>query len=189
MGWLLEDIGGRLVGSLLNVPTLYTFRGRELVCANGRGWAVRPEFRGFAPQLINEYFNQAGAQIFINTTVGPAASPLTSIFCDRMPLGDFQTIAFWVTGYRDFAKKALQKTYGRAAGLFGRSSGCGVVAQGCADCPDTAGCLQFDRCRIRRWFRCEVRRLLERVDPAKRRQAARGSRQPLARLAFRPDPA
>ena len=119
MGWLLEDTGGRLVGSLLNVPTLYTFRGRELVCANGRGWAVTPEFRGFAPQLIYEYYNQAGAQIFINTTVGPAAAPLTSIFCDRIPLGDFQTIAFWVTGYRGFATKALQKMYGRVAGVLG----------------------------------------------------------------------
>ena len=62
VGWLLEDTGGRVVGSLLNIPTLYRFRGRELVCANGRGWAVTPEFRGFAPQLINEYYNQASTK-------------------------------------------------------------------------------------------------------------------------------
>ena len=51
--------------------------------------------------------------------MGLAATPLTSIFCDRIPVGDFQTIAFWVTGYRGFSRNVLQKKYGRAAGLFG----------------------------------------------------------------------
>jgi hypothetical protein len=118
VGWLLEDAGGRLVGSLVNVPALYTFRGRELVCASGRGWVSAPEFRGFALQLMSEYFDQSGADLFINTTVAPNAAPVLSTLSDRIPLGDFQTIAFWVTGYRGFAKKVLQKMYGRVAGLL-----------------------------------------------------------------------
>ena len=77
-----------------------------------------PEFRGFALQLMSEYFDQSGADLFINTTVAPNAAPVLSTLSDRIPLGDFQTIAFWVTGYRGFAKKVLQKTYGRVAGLL-----------------------------------------------------------------------
>ncbi len=118
VGWLLEDAEGRLVGSMVNIPTLYTFRGRELVCANGRGWAVTPEFRGFAPQLMCEYFDQAHAHLFINTTVGPTAAPTIGTLSDRVPLGDFQTVAYWVTGYRGIAKKALQKMHVPAPRLF-----------------------------------------------------------------------
>jgi hypothetical protein len=118
VGWLLEDAGGRLVGSIVNIPTRYTFRGRELICANGRGWVVAPEFRGFALWVMSEYFNQPGADLFINTTVAPIAEPKIGALSDRVPLGDFETIAYWVTGYRGFAKKALQKLRVPAAGLF-----------------------------------------------------------------------
>ena len=118
VGWLLEDAEGRLVGSLVNIPTLYTFRGRELICANGRGWAVAPEFRGFAPQLMGEYFDQPNADLFINTTVGPNAAPTISILSDRVPVGNFQTAPYWVTGYRGIAKKALQKMHVPAFRIF-----------------------------------------------------------------------
>ena len=36
IGWVLEDNLGTVVGSLLNIPTLYHFRGRELINAVGR---------------------------------------------------------------------------------------------------------------------------------------------------------
>lgn len=118
VGWLLEDAEGRLVGSMLNIPSLYTFRGRELICANGRGWAVAPEFRGFALWVMSEYFQQDGADLFINTTVAPTAEPKIAALSDRVPVGDFQTIAYWVTGYRGFARKALEKLRAPGAGLL-----------------------------------------------------------------------
>ena len=40
IAWVLEDRDGRVVGSLRNIPTLYHFRGRELINAAGRAWAV-----------------------------------------------------------------------------------------------------------------------------------------------------
>src|SRR5580658_6991865 len=36
IGWILEDTTGRVVGSVMSVPSLYQFRGRELMCAIGR---------------------------------------------------------------------------------------------------------------------------------------------------------
>src|SRR5271155_2266562 len=38
IGWVLEDAAGKIVGSVVSVPTVYRFNGRELLCANGRAW-------------------------------------------------------------------------------------------------------------------------------------------------------
>src|SRR5262245_33414720 len=105
IGWVLEDAAGRVVGSMTNVPSLYRFRGRELICANGRAWVVSPEYRGFALWLMDEYFNQDGADLFINTTVNLKATEALGTLSNRVPLGDWQTTAYWVTGYRGFARK------------------------------------------------------------------------------------
>jgi hypothetical protein len=109
IGWVLEDAGGRVIGSMTNVPSLYHFRGRELVCANGRAWVVTPEYRGVALWLMDEYFNQPGADLFVNTTVGVMAMEALATFATRVPVGDWETAAYWVTGYRGFARKALEK--------------------------------------------------------------------------------
>src|ERR1700676_2430601 len=82
IGWILENEAGRMVGSLINFPSLYHFRGRELICANGRGWVVAPEYRGLALWLMEEYFNQPGAGLFINTTVGANAAPALGTLSD-----------------------------------------------------------------------------------------------------------
>lgn len=118
IGWVLEDAAGRLVGSLGNLPSLYTFRGRRLVAAAGRGWTVRPEYRGMAPLLMDEYFNQEGADLLINTTVNAPAEGLNSALSARVPLGDWQAAAFWVTGYRGFARTALRIKGVPLAGLL-----------------------------------------------------------------------
>ena len=118
IGWILEDAAGRMVGSLVNFPSLYHFRGRELICANGRGWVVAPEYRGFALWLMEEYFNQPRADLFINTTVGANAAPALGTLSDRVPVGDLQAVAYWVTAYRGFAKKALPKLHLPLAGLL-----------------------------------------------------------------------
>ena len=33
IGWVLEDSDDRVVGALTNVPSLYHFKGKELICA------------------------------------------------------------------------------------------------------------------------------------------------------------
>ena len=109
IGWVLENAEGRVVGSLINVPSLYTFRGQQLLCANGRGWAVEPEYRPFALALMGEYFGQSNVDLFINTTVGPNAAPIISTLSDRIPQGDFQSTAYFALYYRELAEKALRR--------------------------------------------------------------------------------
>lgn len=108
IGWVLEDSQGRIVGSLASVASLYTFRGRELVAATGRAWVVASEYRGMALWLMDEYFNQ-NADLFINTTVNSmAVDPFIAFGSARVPLGDWEKAAYWVTGYRGFARAALR---------------------------------------------------------------------------------
>jgi hypothetical protein len=118
IGWVLENTDGRLVGSLVNIPSLYKFRGQDLICANGRGWVVDPEYRGFALALMGEYFSQPAADLFINTTVGPNAAPMIATLSDRIPQGDFQTVSYFATAYRGLAAKALRKMHIPLAGLM-----------------------------------------------------------------------
>ena len=108
IGWVLESTAGDIIGSVLNVPSLYTFRGESLVCGNGRAWATAPEYRGYALWLMDEYFNQPQADLFINTTVGPTAVQLIEKLATRIPLGDWATGSTWVIGYNEFVTERLR---------------------------------------------------------------------------------
>jgi hypothetical protein len=110
VGWVLDDHAGRLVGSICNIPSLYAFQGRTLIAAVGRAWVVAPEYRGIALWLMDEYFsNQDGVDLFINTTVNSKAfDPFSAFGSVRVPLGDWQTAAYFVTNHRGFAKAALR---------------------------------------------------------------------------------
>ena len=109
IGWVLEDASGRVVGSLTSFPALYRFRGQELVCANTRVWVVSLEYRSFAPWLIEEFLNQPGVDLFLGTTANQNAAPIFSSFATRVPVGDWETIAYRISGYRRFVRKTLQK--------------------------------------------------------------------------------
>jgi hypothetical protein len=109
IGWVLEDAAGKVVGSFTNVPSLYQFRSTERICANGNRWSVLPEYRGYASWLMDEYFSQERVDLLINTTVGEAATQVVSSFADRVPLGDWQTRAFRIILYSEFALRILQK--------------------------------------------------------------------------------
>ncbi len=109
IGWVLEDAQCRIVGSLANIPSLFTLNGQELVAATGRAWVVSAEYRGMALWLMDEYFNQNAVDLFINTTVNSlAVDPFTAFGSTRVPLGDWETAAYWITAYRGFARAALR---------------------------------------------------------------------------------
>ena len=92
IGWVLEEASGLIVGSLANIPSRYCYRGHELIAATGRGWVVMPEYRGVALWLMDEYFNQPGADLFINTTVNSmAVDPFSAFGSVRVPLGDWES--------------------------------------------------------------------------------------------------
>jgi hypothetical protein len=131
IGWVLEDESGRIVGSLFNVPSSYQFLGCERICANGRAWVVEDRYRGFALWLMDEYFNQQGVDLFINTTVNAVAAEVFGTLAKRIPLGDWQSSAYWVTGYRRFARHALEKIGMPLAGALAIPAGSALWLKDC----------------------------------------------------------
>lgn len=108
IGWVLEDDDGRIVGSLENVPCLYRFGGRTYVGGFGRGWAVDLRYRAFSLQLNVRQRAQPGVDLRLTTTASPRASAvLTRQGWSRVPVGEWDRSAFWVTSYAQTLKRYL----------------------------------------------------------------------------------
>jgi hypothetical protein len=107
VGWVLEDSGGTIVGSVTNVPSLYAFRGEEKIGANGLAWAVTAEHRGYAALLMDEYFMQDDADLVISSNVGEGATPIWQAYGTAVPLGDWGRAAYMVTNRRAFTRDVL----------------------------------------------------------------------------------
>jgi len=107
LGWVLETQTGEMVGTMGTVRAQYALRGSELVSAVSRAWFVKTQYRAFAPWLIEEYLHQPDVDLFINNAVSVPAIELFSQFCERIPLGEWDTMSYWVTGYRGFAERSL----------------------------------------------------------------------------------
>jgi hypothetical protein len=97
IGWVLELPSGEIVGTMGTVRSRYEFGGRHLVAAVSRAWFVTAPYRGFALQLIDEYLNQSGVDLFINNAVSVPAYDTFSSLCRRVPSGQWDSISYWVT--------------------------------------------------------------------------------------------
>lgn len=123
IGWVLED-GDYIVGCLTNVPLSYTFRGRKLLVAAGRGWTVQDEYDGYALMLMNEYFSQENVDLFLTNTVNNKAAEALSTFGSlRVPVGDWEAASFAIAEYRGFAESALRIKGIPLAGLLSYPAG------------------------------------------------------------------
>jgi hypothetical protein len=113
IGWVLETAAGEIVGCVGNVPLRYHFRGERLTVATGRAWVVLPEHRAFgsARRLVHEHFHQPAVDFVMDTSVSREGSERFRHFGKPVPAGDWAAVAYFVTGYRAFAKRALQKLH------------------------------------------------------------------------------
>ncbi len=93
------------------------------VAAASAAWCSREEYRGYALQLIDEYFSQP-VDLFVSTTVGPAAVLTLSQFYGPIPLGSWDTTSYFVTSHVAFARRALEKYRVGAARALAYPLGC-----------------------------------------------------------------
>jgi hypothetical protein len=98
IGWVLDLSDGELVGTMGTVRARYTFGGSELISAVSRAWFVTAPYRGFALQLMDEYLNQPGVDLFINNAVSLPAFETFARFCERIPLGEWDSVSYWRVG-------------------------------------------------------------------------------------------
>jgi len=107
LGWVLETSDGELVGTMGTTWVPYTFQKTALVSAVSRAWFVKTEYRALGLSLIDEYLNQPGVDLFINTAVSVPAEPSFRQFCERVPLGRWDCMSYWSLG---FAASASERT-------------------------------------------------------------------------------
>lgn len=110
IGWVLENAEGQIVGSMESVPTLYKFRGAEFLAAASSLWCVSAPYRGFALQLMLEYFNQSVDLLVISTASSAAIATVSQLF-DRVPVGRWDTTSCCIGHFRLFAKQSLEKLH------------------------------------------------------------------------------
>jgi hypothetical protein len=108
IGWVLETATGEIVGSMETIPILYKFRGSDFVAGASGAWCVRASYRGYALQLIDEYFNQY-VDLFISTTVGSNAVATLGQFYRPVPSGRWDMLSYFISEHVLLAKRALQK--------------------------------------------------------------------------------
>jgi len=104
IGWVLESEDRRIVGYLGNIPLGYQFQGRRLVAAVTYAWVVDSAYRSYSVLLLDRYFDQKSADLYLSTTVNPQASKAFGTFnSSPVPVGAWNQAAFWITDHRGFA--------------------------------------------------------------------------------------
>jgi hypothetical protein len=103
IGWVLEGDNKKIVGYLGNIPLAYEFEGRKLLASVAHAWVVDSRYRGYALLLLERYFSQTVVDLFLNATVGPAASESFAVFQSLpVPVGTWDESAFCITSYSGF---------------------------------------------------------------------------------------
>lgn len=116
IGWVLEASGQQIVGSIVNVPGAYFWKGMRLQAATECDWAVDERFRAYSLLLLQKLTTQPNVDLVLTTTAGANAEPgYAALQWSRVPVGQWDHAAFWVTDYHGFAECALRTRMGRLA--------------------------------------------------------------------------
>ena len=108
LGWVLETQSGEMVGTMGTVLVPYTLRGEQLISAVSRAWFVKPQYRSFALLLMDEYLNQPHVDLFINNAVSVPALESFNRYCERIPVGQWESMSYWVTEPQGFARRVFE---------------------------------------------------------------------------------
>jgi hypothetical protein len=116
IGWVIEDEKGQIVASIGNVPLSYELAGRKILAVSGRSWIADLPYRSKALSLLDRVINQPKVDLYLNNTVSPESADAVSVFdCSRVPVGLWDESAFWITSYREFVKRILDRRAHRLA--------------------------------------------------------------------------
>jgi hypothetical protein len=119
IGWVLETGDKEIVGYIGNIPLLYEFQGRMLLTATGRAFVVDEQHRSHSFMLLDRYFRQPKVDLHLNTTVNAQAVSAYGIFrAMRVPVGEWDQSAFWITNHRGFVESLLKSRSIPLAGIL-----------------------------------------------------------------------
>ncbi|HEY4365580.1 MAG TPA: hypothetical protein VGN17_31755 [Bryobacteraceae bacterium] len=128
-GWVLDN-DGAVVGNLDNIHMLYEFGNKRLKAVVAAGWAVDPEFRGKALQLMTTFLRQPHVDLWLNVSATPAtAQILTAMKTPRIPIPEYATPCFWPVRRRAFARAGLSRRSIRGAALLAWPASMAMLAR------------------------------------------------------------
>lgn len=111
IGWVLEAKNKGIVGFFGNIPVAYELKGKRLIAAVASSWVVDKPYRNYSMLLVNSYFSQRSADLFLNATANYTAG---KVFFDlfkakKMPQGSYNTVYFRILNYQRFVLSATIK--------------------------------------------------------------------------------
>jgi len=108
LGWVLENEDRRIAGFIGNIPQSYSLGNRTVLAAASHALVVDLPYRSHSLSLISRFYAQKNVDLFLSTTSNAQASKAYAIFgARRVPLGTWDSSAFWVLDHRRFAATAL----------------------------------------------------------------------------------
>src|SRR5689334_4052451 len=100
IGWVVEDANQHVVASLANIPLSYELDGRRVLAATGKALVAEPEHRSACLLLLDQLINRTPAELYLNNTVGESSAAVMELFgVPRVPVGVWDSAAFWITQY------------------------------------------------------------------------------------------
>lgn len=110
LGWVLESGTQGIVGTLRNIPRMYTLNNEPVRVAVSRAIAVDQQFRFAAISLVDKFLSQSNVDLFLNTTASPQVEVLFKFFnCNEIPGPSCAQVLFWIVNYSGFAGAALRR--------------------------------------------------------------------------------
>ena len=108
LGWVLENEERQISGFIGNIPQSYTLEDRTVLAAASHALVVDLPYRSHSLSLISRFYSQKNVDLFLSTTANAQASKAYAVFgARRVPLGTWDSSAFWVLDHCQFAATAL----------------------------------------------------------------------------------
>jgi 3-oxoacyl-(acyl-carrier-protein) synthase len=122
IGWVVQE-GAEIAGFLGNIPVSYHFRGREILASSLHAFSLDVSHRGHGLILLNRLLESPPeVEYFVGTSANANSSKvLDRLGVGRIPIGDWENSAFWITNYDGFVSSAVVRK-GWPASLAGSAS-------------------------------------------------------------------
>lgn len=109
IGWVLENEQGQIVGSIGSIPFEFELAGRSLVAGTSSGWVADQSYRSYALLLLDRFLSQPNVDLHLCVSPSAQAEPAVALHSERVPVGIWNRVAFWVTDPRSFVDSTLAR--------------------------------------------------------------------------------
>jgi 3-oxoacyl-(acyl-carrier-protein) synthase/acyl carrier protein len=110
IGWVVED-NSQVVGYLGNIPLSYHLNGREILASGLHAFSLDESHRGHGLLLLTRLLQSAPqVEHFVGSTANANSSKvLDRLGISRIPVGNWENCAFWITNYDAFVNSAISR--------------------------------------------------------------------------------